>query len=288
MLNSMTGYGRASKDALTVELRSVNHRYLDISVRVPRSYAFLEEPLKALAARLAGRGKLEIGVTVDNLAAETVKITLNRPVLESYLEAARTLEAEYGVANDVRASAALRFPDVMAAARQEPETEAVTALALSTAEDAFRDFTAARAREGARLAEDITGKLREIERLTSLIEARMPENVAAYRERLRAKITEILEQRSFDENRILTEAAVYADRVCADEETVRLRSHIEALRGMLRQSGAIGRKMDFLVQEFMREANTIGSKCGDTETVGYVVDLKSEIEKIREQVQNIE
>ena len=288
MPNSMTGYGRASKDALTVELRSVNHRYLEASVRAPRSYAFLEEPLKALAARSAGRGKIEIGVTVDNLAAETVKITLNRPVLESYLAAARLLEEEYGVANDVRASAALRFPDVMAAARQEPETEAVTALALAAAGEAFRDFNAVRAGEGARLAEDISGKLCEIERLMALLEVRMPENVAAYRERLRAKITEILEQRSFDEARILTEAAVYADRICADEELVRLRSHIAALRGMLRQSGAIGRKMDFLVQEFMREANTIGSKCGGAETVGLVVDLKSEIEKIREQVQNIE
>jgi uncharacterized protein (TIGR00255 family) len=284
----MTGYGRASKDALTIDLRSVNHRYLDISVRTPRSYAFLEEPLKALAARSAGRGKIEIGVTVDNLAAETVKIALNRPVLESYLAAARTLEEEYGVVNDIRAAAALRFPDVMAAARQEPETEAVTATALFAAGEAFADFNAARAREGARLAEDIEVKLTEIGRLTAFIEARMPENVAAYRERLRLKITEILEQRSFDESRILTEAAVYADRICADEELVRLKSHVAALRGMLKQSGAVGRKMDFLVQEFMREANTIGSKCGDTETVSFVVDLKSEIEKIREQVQNIE
>lgn len=286
-MNSMTGYGRASKDALTIDLRAVNHRYLDISVRTPRSYSFLEEPLKALAARCAGRGKIEIGVTVDNLAADTVSITLNRPVLESYLSAAVTL-SDYGIANDIKASSALRFPDVMAAAKQEPETEAVTALALSVAEEAFADFNRTRAGEGERLAGDIGAKLTEIERLAALIETRMPENVAAYRERLRVKITEILEGRSFDEARILTEAAVYADRICADEELVRLRSHIAALRGMLKQSGAVGRKMDFLVQEFMREANTIGSKCNDTETVSFVIDLKSEIEKIREQVQNIE
>jgi uncharacterized protein (TIGR00255 family) len=288
MIKSMTGYGRASEGALTVELRSVNHRYLDISVRTPRSYAFLEEPLKTYAAKQAARGKVEIGVAVDNLAAETVKIHLNRIVLDSYLEAARALEKEYGVTNDVRASVALRFPDVMAASRIEPETETMTALALSAAEEAFADLNAARTREGARLAEDISGKLGEIERLAGLIEARMPENVTAYRERLRLKITEILEQRAFDEARILAEAAIYADRICADEELVRLKSHIAALRGMLKQSGAIGRKMDFLAQEFMREANTIGSKCNDTETTGYVVDLKSEIEKIREQVQNIE
>ncbi|MCL1807567.1 MAG: YicC family protein [Oscillospiraceae bacterium] len=286
-MNSMTGYGRASKDALTIDLRAVNHRYLDISVRTPRSYSFLEEPLKALAASCAGRGKIEIGVTVDNLAADTVSITLNRPVLESYLSAAVTL-SDYGIANDIKASSALRFPDVMAAAKQEPETEAVTALALSVAEEAFADFNRTRAGEGERLAGDIGAKLTEIERLAALIETRMPENVAAYRERLRVKITEILEGRSFDEARILTEAAVYADRICADEELVRLRSHIAALRGMLKQSGAVGRKMDFLVQEFMREANTIGSKCNDTETVSFVIDLKSEIEKIREQVQNIE
>ncbi|MCL2003545.1 MAG: YicC family protein [Oscillospiraceae bacterium] len=288
MIKSMTGYGRAVKDALTVEVRAVNHRYLDVSVRTPRSCAFLEEPLKTFAAKHAARGKLEIGVVIDNLAAETVKVSLNRPVLESYLEAARLIEEEYGVANDIRASAALRFPDVMAAARQEPETKTMTALALETAEAAFADFNAARAREGARLAEDIAVKLDGIERQTALIEARMPENVAAYRERLRLKITEILDKQAFDEARILTEAAVYADRVCADEELVRLKIHIAALRGMLNQTGAIGRKMDFLVQEFMREANTIGSKCSDTETVRYVVDLKSEIEKIREQVQNIE
>ena len=288
MIKSMTGYGRAAKEPLTIELRSVNHRYLDISVRTPRSYAFLEEPLKAFAARQAARGKIEIGVTVDNLAAETTKITLNRPVLESYLEAAQALAEEYGVKDDIRASTALRFPDVMTAARQEPETEAMTALALSAAEEAFADFNAARTREGARLAEDISKKLLDIERFTALIEARMPENVAAYRERLRMKMSDILEHRTFDEARILTEAAVYADRICADEELVRLQSHISALRGMLKQSGPIGRKMDFLVQEFMREANTIGSKCNDTETTGHVVDLKSEIEKIREQVQNIE
>jgi uncharacterized protein (TIGR00255 family) len=288
MIKSMTGYGRASREMLTIDLRSVNHRYLDISVRVPRSFSFLEEPVKNLAARFTGRGKLEIGVTVDNLAAETLKMALNRPVLEGYLDAARVLETEYGLVNDLKASASLRFPDVMTASKQEPETGKMTALALAAAEEAFADFNAVRAREGARLVEDITGKLLEIERITALIKARMPGNVAAYRERLRVKISEILEHKAFDEGRILTEAAIYADRICADEEIVRLESHISALRMLLGQSGAAGRKMDFLIQEFMREANTIGSKCGDTETVGYVVDLKSEIEKIREQVQNIE
>jgi uncharacterized protein (TIGR00255 family) len=288
MIKSMTGYGRASKDTLTVELRSVNHRYLDISVRTPRAYAFLEEPLKKAAAKHAARGKIEIGVTVDNLAADALKITLNRVVLESYLEAARLMEAEYGIANDVCASAALRFPDVMFSARQEPEYEQLTALALAAAEEAFDDFDLLRSREGARLCEDIELKLAEIERLAALVEEKMPENVAAYRERLRLKMTEILEASTIDDARILTEAAIYADKTCADEELVRLRSHIAAFRGMLTQSGAMGRKMDFLVQEFMREVNTVGSKCGGTETVKLVVDLKSEIEKIREQIQNIE
>jgi uncharacterized protein (TIGR00255 family) len=284
----MTGYGRASREVITVDLRSVNHRYLDISVRTPRSFAFLEEPLKTLAARFATRGKLEIGVTVDNLATETVKTTLNRAVLEDYLSAAKVLEEGYGIVNDIRASAALRLPDVMTAARQEPEVERMTALASAAAEDAFADFNSVREREGSRLAADIEGKLVEIERITGCIKIRMPQNAEAYRERLRLKITDILEHKNFDEGRILTEAAIYADKICADEELVRLTSHIAALREMLAGTGVVGRKMDFLVQEFTREANTIGSKCSDTETVGYVVDLKSEIEKIREQVQNIE
>ncbi|MDR1668352.1 MAG: YicC family protein [Oscillospiraceae bacterium] len=286
MPNSMTGYGRASKGSLTVELRSVNHRYLEITVRVPRGYLFLEEPLKSLASRQINRGKVEIGVTADT--PETTRLTFSRTVWEGYLAAAKALEDEYGVVNDLAASAALRLPDVMTAVRTEPETEAVTALACEAAEEAIADFRAVREREGARLAVDIEGKLREIERLAALIGARMPENAAAYRERLLVKMSEVLEQKMIDENRILTEAAIYADRICVDEELVRLKSHIAALRGLLAQGGATGRKMDFLMQEFSREANTAGSKCNDTETIGYVVDLKSEIEKIREQVQNIE
>jgi uncharacterized protein (TIGR00255 family) len=282
----MTGYGRASKGSLTVELRSVNHRYLEITVRVPRGYLFLEEPLKSLASRQINRGKVEIGVTADT--PETTRLTFSRTVWEGYLAAAKALEDEYGVVNDLAASAALRLPDVMTAVRTEPETEAVTALACEAAEEAIADFRAVREREGARLAVDIEGKLREIERLAALIGARMPENAAAYRERLLVKMSEVLEQKMIDENRILTEAAIYADRICVDEELVRLKSHIAALRGLLAQGGATGRKMDFLMQEFSREANTAGSKCNDTETIGYVVDLKSEIEKIREQVQNIE
>ncbi len=286
MPNSMTGYGRASNGPMTVELRSVNHRYLEVSVRAPRGYLFLEEPLKALATRFVGRGKLEIGVTLDN--SEISQLSFSPPILEAYLAAAKILENEYGIANDLTASAALRLPDVMTVARQEPEIEAVTAQACEAAEAAFADFRAARTREGARLVEDIEGKLTEIERLAALIAARMPENVTAYRERLRLKLNEVLEQKMLDESRILTEAALYADRICVDEELVRLKSHIAALRALLRQEGAVGRKMDFLMQEFSREANTVGSKCNDAETTGYVLDLKSEIEKIREQVQNLE
>ncbi len=286
MPNSMTGYGRASSASLTVELRSVNHRYLEVSVRTPRGYLFLEEPLKALASRFVGRGKLEIGVSVDNV--ESTQLAFSRPVWEGYLAAAKILENEYGVTNDLTASSALRLPDVMTAARREPEIEAVTAQACEAAEEAFADFCAAREREGARLAEDIEGKLSEIERLAALIAERMPEVAAAYRERLRVKLGEVLEQKMLDESRILTEAALYADRICVDEELVRLRSHIAALRDLLRQEGAVGRKMDFLMQEFSREANTVGSKCNDAETTGYVLELKSEIEKIREQVQNLE
>ena len=288
MPHSMTGYGRAVCGAITVELRSVNHRYLDCSVRVPRSCVFLEEPLKALVTASLSRGKIEVNVTVDFLAADTSRPTLNRSMLEGYLDAARILESEFGLANDIKASSALRFPDVIAISRQEPDTEAMTEQASAAAKEALLEFCAVRGREGERLALDITQKLTEIERIVTKIEERLPAIVAAYRDRLCIKMADFLEQKTLDETRILTEAAIFADRVCSDEETVRLRSHIAAMRGMLSQSGALGRKMDFLTQEFSREANTIGSKCSDTETVGYVVDLKSEIEKIREQVQNIE
>ncbi|MDR1693191.1 MAG: YicC family protein [Oscillospiraceae bacterium] len=286
MPNSMTGYGRASVGSLTVELRAVNHRYLEVSVRTPRGFLFLEEPLKSLAQKSISRGKLEVTVTSDS--QEMIRLSFSRPVWEGYLAAAAALEDEYGLKNDLTASSALRLPDIMSVSRSEPEMDTVTERAIEAAEAAFADFQAFRAKEGARLAEDIREKLVGIERLAALIAGRMPEIVSAYRERLRGKLAEVLESKLIDESRILTEAALYADRICVDEELVRLRSHIASFRDLLSAKGAAGKKMDFLIQEFAREVNTVGSKCGDSETVGYVIDLKSEIEKIREQIQNIE
>jgi len=287
VIRSMTGYGRAKQGSLTVEIRAVNHRYLDVNVRVPRALSFLEEPMGKLAARTVKRGKVEVCLVADNLSAETTRMQLNREVLEGYLETARLLEQEYGLAPDLTVSSAMRLPDVLVAARQEPDVEAMTAQVLGIAETALSELIAARELEGAHMTRDILEKLQGIEELTGRIERRMPESVAAYREKLTGRMREVLEQQP-DESRILQEAALYADRVAVDEETVRLRGHIAALRGMLESRDAVGRKMDFLIQEFGREANTIGSKCSDAETQSLVIDLKSEIEKLREQAQNIE
>ena len=288
MVRSMTGYGRGKEGPVTVEIRAVNHRYLDVSVRSPRICSYLEEPVKTLAGRYVSRGKVEIGITVENIYADLTRMTLNRAVLEGYLEAAALISSEYKLQNDLTVSAAITLPEVMSPVREEADAEEMTKITLAAAERALADFNDMRTREGARLTEDILGKADEIERLTALVEERMPQSVEAYRKRLEAKMLETLASTSIDESRILTETAIFADKVAVDEETVRLRSHIGALRGMLAGKGAVGRKLDFLAQEFGREANTIGSKCSDIETSRVVVDLKAEIEKIREQVQNIE
>lgn len=288
MISSMTGYGRAREGFMTIELKSVNHRYLDISIRTPRMYAYLEEPVKALIAKRVSRGKIEGSITIENLAAETTKIQLNEPVLEGYILAAETAAAEYGLTNDLTISSVLRLPDITRTTREELDSGELTELAVKLCAEALDEFCGARAREGERLAADIQDKLIAIENLKSQIGERMPLSVESYRTRLTAKMRELLGQTGIDESRILTEAAIFADKVAIDEEIVRLGSHITSLRDMLKGDGAIGRKLDFLVQEFGREANTIGSKCSDIDTSRLVIDLKAEIEKIREQVQNIE
>jgi len=288
MIQSMTGCGRAKEGNITIELRSVNHRYLDLSVRLPRALSFLEEPLRRLVSGHISRGKVELGLTLDSLAAETTALTLNRDALERYLDMAGLLEEEYGLTGDLTVSRALRLPDLVVSTPKETDREAKTQEVLAIAEAALQDFMARRAEEGARLRADILVKLSAVRDLAGRIETRLPESVEAYKNRLLAKIQEILADTALDEGRILTEAALFADKVAADEELVRLRSHCQALEEMLETGGPVGRKLDFLVQEFGREANTIGSKCSDTQITRWVLDLKGEIEKIREQVQNIE
>ena len=290
MIRSMTGYGRAqrvlNRREITVEVRSVNNRYLDCTVKMPHLYLFAEDALKKTVQKRVSRGKLDVYVTVDATAADTVKARVNRELAEQYAAALRELSGIVGT--DLTGQLLTRFPDALTVTKDEADLEAVTSDLCAVLEEALEAFQAMRAAEGAKLAEDIGARLDAIERMTAQVEARSPETVREYREKLVRRMREVLEDTAIDEQRILMEAALYADKVAVDEETVRLRSHVSQLREMLASDAPQGRRMDFLIQELNREANTIGSKCADAATARVVVDLKAEIEKIREQTQNIE
>lgn len=288
----MTGYGRAEETfngcTITVELRSVNNRYLDCNVRIPRLYLFAEDRIKTRVQNTISRGKVDVFVTLDSAGAEKVQVSVNRPVADGYYAALRQLAEDYGLSNDISVSLLSRFPEVLLAEKAEEDVEQMAKDICSVLDQALIDFDQMRTREGDRLREDILSRAAAIEEKVSLVERRSPQTVAEYRAKLEARMNEVLSSTQMDPARILTEAAIFADKVAVDEETVRLRSHIGQLREMLSKGGATGRKLDFLIQEFNREANTIGSKCSDIEISGQVVDIKAEIEKIREQVQNIE
>lgn len=292
MVKSMTGYGRAEETvggcSITVELRSVNNRYLDCNVRIPRLYLFAEEAIKARVQNTISRGKVDVFVTLDNAGAEKVQVSVNKPAADGYYAALKRLAEEYGLSDDISISLLSRFPEVLLAEKAEEDVEQMAGDICSVLDRALTDFDQMRAREGGRLQEDILSRAAVIEEKVSLVEARSPQTVSEYRARLEARMSEVLSNTQLDPARILTEAAIFADKVAVDEETVRLRSHIGQLREMLSKGGAIGRKLDFLIQEFNREANTIGSKCSDIEIARHVVDIKAEIEKIREQIQNLE
>lgn len=290
MIRSMTGYGRAgqvrNRREITVELRSVNNRYLDCTVKMPHLYLFAEDALKKAVQRRVSRGKVDVFITVDASAADTVTAKVNRELAAQYAAALRELSEIVGT--DLTGQLLTRFPDALTVTKDESDAEAVTADLCAVLEEALEAFQAMRAKEGAKLAEDIGARLDTIERLTAEVEKRSPETVREYREKLFRRMREVLEDSAIDEQRILMEAALYADKVAVDEETVRLRSHVSQLREMLSSDAPQGRRMDFLIQELNREANTIGSKCVDTTIARIVVELKAEIEKIREQTQNIE
>ena len=293
MVKSMTGYGRAEETldgyAITVEVRSVNNRYLDCSVRIPRLYLFAEDAIKARVQRTISRGKVDVFVTLDSTGAEKVQVSVNKPVADGYYEALKQLAASYGLPeSDISVSLLSRFPDVLLAEKAQDDVEQLAEDICSVLDGALSDFDSMRTREGARLEEDILSRAATIEEKVALVEERSPQTVAEYRAKLEARMNEVLSNAQLDPARILTEAAIFADKIAVDEETVRLRSHINQLREMLDKGGPISRKLDFLIQEFNREANTIGSKCSDIDIARQVVDIKAEIEKIREQVQNIE
>lgn len=292
MVKSMTGYGRAEDTlngcTITVELRSVNNRYLDCNVRMPRLYLFAEETIKSRVQNTISRGKVDVFVTLDSTGGEQVQVSVNQPLADGYYAALTQLAERYGMSKDISVSLLSRFPDVLLAEKAEEDVEQRAQDICSVLDRALADFDQMRTREGARLEADVLSRAARIEELVGKVEERSPQTVAEYRAKLEARMNEVLSNTQLDPARILTEAAIFADKVAVDEETVRLRSHIGQLRHMLEQGGATGRKLDFLIQEFNREANTIGSKCSDIDIARHVVDIKAEIEKIREQVQNIE
>ena len=292
MISSMTGYGTAAgnsgKLAVTVELKSVNNRFLDVSVRLPRLYSFSEDALKSMVQKRLVRGKVDVFVNIDASRDDSVVIRLNEPVLNAYREAFHEMKEKYQITDDAGIAAYSRLPDMFIVEKQQMDAEAFSADLLRIAGEALDVILSMRAKEGERLSTDICLKLNELEEMRQFVAVRSPESVKDYRERLLQKMQEILESSNVDESRILTEAALFADKVAVDEELVRLDSHIRQFRELLASGGAIGRKLDFLIQEMNREVNTIGSKCTDLEITKTVLEMKSCIEKIREQAQNIE
>ena len=295
MVKSMTGYGRGERSGenrtVTVELRTVNNRYLDCAIKLPRAYLFAQDVVKERVGARVARGKVDVFVSIDQTGEEALTVTVNEPLARAYLDALGKLYQIDGgqrMSMGCKPTDLARFPDVLVVERQPEDQQAVQGLILDALEAALDDLEAMRRREGGRMAQDILARANRVEELTGQIEARSPQSVADYRARLTARLQEMLCSAQLDEGRLLTEAAIFADKVAVDEETVRLRSHLAQLRELLDQGGPVGRKLDFLIQEFNREANTIGSKCTDLENTRYVVELKAEIEKIREQVQNLE
>ena len=292
MIRSMTGYGRAketihNRDS-TIELRSVNNRFLDCTVKIPRVYTFCEDVVRAQVQKAITRGKVDVFITIQSVGAEATTVTVNRDLAAGYVRALHGLAEEYGLRDDISVMGVARFPDVLTVSKAEEDMESLSADICTVLQQAIAGYNAMREAEGARLCEDIVGRLATIEALTGTIEERSPDTVAEYRERLSAKMKEVLQSTTIEESRILMEAAIYSDKVAVDEETVRLHSHVAQLRAMLESGGVIGRKADFLIQELNREANTIGSKCCDIAISESVIALKAEIEKIREQIQNVE
>ena len=294
MVKSMTGYGRGDQSfeglQVTIELRAVNNRYLDCTVKMPRAYIFAEDAMKARVQSAVARGKVDVFVTLTHSGGDDMVVTVNEELAKSYVDALERLHELGGgrVKKSFSATDLARFPDVLAVEKREEDLELVKERLLAVLDLALVDFNSMREREGERLAADILGRAETVETLLGEVEELSPQSVADYRARLEGKMREMLQNTQIDEGRLLTEAAIFADRVAVDEETVRLHSHISQLRELLAAGGAVGRKLDFLIQEFNRETNTIGSKCSDLEITRRVVDMKAEIEKIREQVQNLE
>lgn len=292
MIKSMTGFGRAQETVdgmtVTVELKSVNHRYFEFTAKVPRTYGFLEEKLKSFLNARVSRGKMECYVSIENLEESDMEVVVNPSLAKGYVDALRTLSETFGLKEDYSAISIAKFPDVLTLRKAPADEERIWNAVQKVTELAVERFVTMRETEGEKLRADILSKADTILEHVAFVESRSPQTVREYHEKLRQRMEELLENTQVDEQRLLTEAAIFADKVAVDEETVRLRSHISQLREFLNANEPIGRKLDFLVQEMNRESNTIGSKAQDVEIAKRVIAIKAEVEKIREQVQNIE
>ena len=292
MIRSMTGFGRAQASVegynITVEIRSVNHRYFEFYAKIPRTYSFLEEKIKSTLSTGISRGKVECSVQIEATADESVVVSVNEPLARGYVDAIGSIAETFALKDDLTALSLARFSDVLSITKAPVDEDALWEKVEPVIKEALNGFIAMRETEGAKLSKDVLSRGELILENVSYIEERSPETVKQYSEKLLERMRNVLGDTQIDEARILTEAAIYADKVAVAEETVRLRSHIDQLRTMIQSSEAIGRKLDFLVQEINREANTIGSKAQDVDIARRVIDIKAEVEKIREQIQNIE
>lgn len=292
MVKSMTGFGRSVQmingKEITVEIKSVNHRYFEFNARVPRIYGYLEEKLKSYIQPQVSRGKIDVSVMIVTLDGVAANVEMNESLVRGYINALRTAKNEFGLSSDVSVSDLLRIPEAFTVRKETEEEETIRQEVKTVCDEALERFIAMRTVEGEKMLADLQNRLDTIEQYVSAVEVRSPIRVAEYREKLTAKMEAVLADTSIDEQRILMEAALYSEKIAVDEETVRLRSHLTQFRTILTESGGVGRKLDFLVQEINRETNTIGSKANDLETAQIVVEIKSEIEKIREQIQNLE
>ena len=292
MISSMTGYGRAqevigNKD-ITVEIKGINHRFFEFNARVPRTYGYIEERIKSVLQSSISRGKVEVSVAIYNVDTPDSEVAVNVELAKNYLETLRASAAELNIADDLKLSHLLQLNDVFTIHKKADDEEAVLSAVEEVTRKAVNSFVAMRRTEGSKLKEDLLSRIVSIENAVGVIEEKAAQMSDDYRERLFQKLTEILHDKNSDEQRVLTEAAIFAEKVAVDEETVRLRSHISQFRQLLEIPEPVGRKLDFLIQEFNRETNTIGSKVQNVEITKIVVDIKSDIEKIREQIQNIE
>ena len=292
MIKSMTGFGRAetvtAQRKITVELKSVNHRYLDLNIKMPRKFNVFEGQVRNLMKTYMQRGKIDVFISYEDYTASSVALKYNRELASEYLSYLKQMEEEFHLENDIRVTTLSRYPEVLTMEDASIDEETLWECLEVTLKEACQRFVEARTREGQHLKEDLLQKLEDLDRKVSQVEERSPEVVQAYREKLEQKVHELLEDSQIDDNRIAAEVVLFSDKICNDEETVRLHSHIQGMKNILKEQDGVGRKMDFMAQEMNREANTILSKSNDLQVSNIAIDLKTEIEKIREQIQNIE